>query len=201
MFTGIIECLGEVTQAVEEGTNLIYTIASPISHALKVDQSVAHDGVCLTVTNVDGSYHQVTAVRETLLRSNLESWKVGTAVNLERAMQQHARLDGHMVQGHVDATGTLLAIVPQDGSWALELEYPDAYRHLLVDKGSVCVNGISLTVVQPINNTFQLAIIPYTWEHTTLSQLVPGSKVNLEFDILGKYVARYLSLYPSVQSA
>lgn len=192
--------MGEVISIEEQGTNLLFTIASSISQALKVDQSVAHDGVCLTVTKVDGSYHQVTAVRETLLRSNLESWKLGTAVNLERAMQQHARLDGHMVQGHVDATGTLVAVETQDGSWLLSIEYPANYRHLLVDKGSICVNGISLTVVSPIENTFQLAIIPYTWENTTLSRLAPGDKVNLEFDILGKYVARYLSLYPSVQS-
>lgn len=195
MFTGIIESLGAVKGIRKEGSNVHFTIASPISEALKVDQSVAHNGVCLTVVALHDGAHTVTAVEETLLRSNLGQWKAGSLVNLERAMQANDRLDGHMVQGHVDATGSCLAVDERDGSWYFRFRYLPTEEHLLVDKGSVCINGVSLTVVEPLEDTFSVAIIPYTWENTNFRSIRPGDAVNLEFDIIGKYIARYVKLY------
>ncbi len=195
MFTGIIEAEGKVENIEKEGTNVHFTISSPISHELKIDQSVAHNGVCLTVTSLLENKYTVTAIEETLIRSNIGQLKNGTSVNLERAMLQHGRLDGHIVQGHVDATATCVSIKEVEGSWYFTFKFDKKNAHLLVDKGSVCVNGVSLTVVSPDEATFSVAIIPYTYEHTNFNQLKIGSSVNLEFDILGKYIARYADLY------
>jgi riboflavin synthase len=195
MFTGIIETTGRVTGIEKEGTNVHFTLESTIGKELKIDQSLAHDGVCLTVVALDGNRHTVTAVEETLLRSNLGQWKTGSRVNLERAMASNGRLDGHIVQGHVDATGLCTKVEELDGSWYFHFEYEPSPEHLLVDKGSVCVNGVSLTVVAPSENRFKVAIIPYTFEQTNFQQIRPGDRVNLEFDIIGKYISRYLALY------
>jgi riboflavin synthase len=195
MFTGIIETLGRVVAIQQEGTNYHYTIASKLSDELKIDQSVAHDGVCLTVVAQQPGQHTVTAIEETMQRSRLQEWKVGTVVNLERAMRPDSRLDGHMVQGHVDKVGRCTAVEDVDGSWYYSFEYEPAPEHLLVDKGSICVNGVSLTVVNPTEKTFSVAIIPYTYEHTNFHQIGVGQTINLEFDIIGKYIARHLALY------
>lgn len=195
MFTGIIEALGTVEELKTEGTNLHLTIASPISEELKIDQSVAHDGVCLTVVGRAPGRHTVTAVEETLRRSRLGDWQVGSRVNLERAMLAGARLDGHIVQGHVDATGLCTEVDERDGSWYYRFQYEPNPEHLLVDKGSICINGVSLTVVSPEADRFSVAIIPYTYEHTNFHALRPGDRVNLEFDIIGKYIARHMLVY------
>lgn len=195
MFTGIIEASGEVREIMQEGTNVHFTIASPISGALKIDQSVAHNGTCLTVVALDEGTHTVTAIEETLKRTNLGDWSVGSIVNLERAMKADARLDGHMVQGHVDATAVCTRVETRDGSWYFHFKYKPSEEHLLVDKGSICINGVSLTVVEPVEDRFSVAIIPYTYEHTNFNELLAGDRVNLEFDIIGKYIARYAHLY------
>ena len=197
MFTGIIESLGTVRSIREEGTNKHFEIASAISGELKVDQSVSHNGVCLTVVALGPGTHTVTAIEETLNRSNLGALKVGDAVNLERAMLAGARLDGHMVQGHVDGKGTCLGIDARDGSWYFRFSYEPSPEHLLVDKGSICVNGVSLTVIllTESQQLFSVAIIPYTFENTTFGSLRPGDEVNLEFDIIGKYIGRYMAVY------
>jgi riboflavin synthase len=198
MFTGIIEAFGHVQAIEKTGSNVHFTIASPISAELKIDQSVSHNGACLTVVALGEGTHRVTAIEETLRRTNLGQWRVGSLVNLERAMVANARLDGHIVQGHVDATGTCTAAQALDGSWAFGFEYDFQPEYLLVDKGSICVNGVSLTVVQPgiaegNKGRFSVAIIPYTFEHTNFGQLLAGDTVNLEFDVIGKYVARHLA--------
>ena len=195
MFTGIIEAQGRVERIEREGTNVHFTISSTVSDELKIDQSIAHDGVCLTVVAMTPGQHTVTAIEETLLRTRLGEWQEGTTVNLERAMKSNARLDGHMVQGHVDKTGECISVDDRDGSWYYRFRYEAAPEHLLVDKGSICVNGVSLTVVNPTVDEFSVAIIPYTYEHTNFHQLQVGSKINLEFDIIGKYIARHLALY------
>jgi riboflavin synthase len=195
MFTGIIEDLGQVKEMRTEGTNVHFTVESTITPELKIDQSLAHNGVCLTVVAVEGDQYTVTAVKETLDRSNLGQLQIDDVVNLERAMLGHSRLDGHIVQGHVDATATCLQVDEVDGSWYYTFQYHPTPDHLLVDKGSVCVNGVSLTVVDPVEDRFSVAIIPYTYEHTTFHRLKPGDSVNLEFDILGKYIAKYAALY------
>jgi riboflavin synthase len=198
MFTGIIETLGTITALHKEGSNVHFTIQSSISTSLKIDQSVSHNGACLTVVAIEGDTHTVTAIDETLQRTNLGAWNVGSEVNLERAMLAGARLDGHLVQGHVDATGTCLAVEDRNGSWLYTFEYALNPEHLLVDKGSVCVNGVSLTVVNPSKNTFSVAIIPYTYEHTTFHNIQVGDTINLEFDIIGKYIARHMAAYRSL---
>ena len=195
MFTGIIESLGIVENISLSGTNKEFTISSSISNELKIDQSLAHNGVCLTVTAIENGRHQVTAIDETLQRSNLGHLKVGQSINLERAMSGLSRFDGHLVQGHVDTVGSVTEVIDKDGSWIFTFNFPEENEHLLVDKGSVCVNGVSLTVNNPTHNTFQVAIIPYTFEHTTFNHLNPGDSVNLEFDILGKYIARYAKVF------
>lgn len=195
MFTGIIEALGKVVAMDREGTNVHITIESPLSHELKVDQSVAHDGVCLTVVACDQHAHTVTAIEETLKRTAIGLWVPGRLVNLERAMPANGRLDGHIVQGHVDATGRCTGIEAREGSHYVHFEYEPKPEHLLVDKGSICINGVSLTVVSPQENRFSVAIIPYTWQHTNFHQLQAGDRVNLEFDIIGKYIARHLAVY------
>ena len=195
MFTGIIESLGEVKQIRQEGSNVHFSIASGISSELKIDQSVSHNGVCLTVVNVQNNIHTVTAIEETLKRSNLGQWQVGSLVNLERAMLSNGRLDGHIVQGHVDGTGMCTQVEDRDGSWNFHFHYQPTPEHLLVDKGSICINGVSLTVVSPVDDLFSVSIIPYTYAHTTFQSIVEGDLVNLEFDVIGKYIARYAQLY------
>ena len=193
MFTGIIEAAGTITAVERERNNVHFTVRSPISAELKVDQSLSHDGVCLTVVALDQGTHTVTAVRETLNRTRLGDWEVGGVVNLERAMVAGGRLDGHIVQGHVDTVGECLNVQESGGSWYYTFRY--ATDDLLVDKGSICVNGVSLTVVEPTDDTFRVAIIPYTHDHTNFRELRAGSSVNLEFDIVGKYIARQLAVY------
>ena len=195
MFTGIIETIGTVTNIETEGTNYHFTIEADLAKEVKIDQSVAHNGVCLTVVQCDEKEYVVTAIQETLDRSSLGEWKVGSLINLERAMKANARLDGHFVQGHVDTTGKCVNVESVDGSWYYTFEYQPTEEHLLVDKGSVCINGVSLTVVHPVNNQFSVAIIPYTYEHTNFKTLQAGDTVNLEFDVIGKYIATYVTLY------
>lgn len=192
MFTGIIESLGKVKDIQQEGTNYHFTITSSLAKEFKIDQSVSHNGVCLTVVELGEDWYVVTAIEETLVRSSIGDLKIGDTVNLERAMLANARLDGHMVQGHVDTTGTCVEVKEADGSWYYTFEYEANPLHILVDKGSVCVNGVSLTVVEPTDNRFSVAIIPFTYEHTNFHTFEPGSRINLEFDILGKYIAKYM---------
>jgi len=193
MFTGIIETLGKVTDLRHEQGNLHITVASGIVNELKIDQSVAHNGVCLTVVGLTDETHTVTAIEETLNKTSLGHLKIGEPVNLERCMQMNARLDGHIVQGHVDQTATCIKFTELDGSWEYTFEYDPASGNVTVEKGSICVNGISLTVVNSGANYFSVAIIPYTYEHTNLHNVREGSIVNLEFDIIGKYVARLMN--------
>jgi riboflavin synthase len=190
MFTGIVETLGKVIHIQHEGTNIHFTIESNISKDLKIDQSVAHDGVCLTVTACNAQQHTVTAVAETMLKTNLGTWKADKAINLERAMKLGDRLDGHIVQGHVDTTGTCTERVAVDGSHLFHFEFPERFAALIIEKGSICINGVSLTAFNVGRNTFSVTIIPYTLEHTTFSGLQANDTINLEFDILGKYMLR-----------
>lgn len=195
MFTGIIESLGRVKSIEKDRLNVHFTIESNLSGELKIDQSVSHDGVCLTVVALGAGCHTVTAVDETLRRSNLGVWEVGRKVNLERCMPMGGRLDGHIVQGHVDTTAQCVEVLETGGSWRYTFRYQPSPEHLLVDKGSVCINGVSLTVVAPVGDLFSVAIIPYTWEHTSFQDLKAGEAVNIEFDIIGKYIARHLAVY------
>jgi len=192
MFTGIIETLGEITAINTEHTNIHFTISSAISHELKIDQSVAHNGVCLTVVALNDGTHTVTAIDETLRKTSLGNLKVGSKVNLERCMQMNARLDGHIVQGHVDQTAVCVKREELDGSWEYRFKYDASLGNVTVEKGSACVNGISLTVVNSVADEFSVFIIPYTFEHTNLHEVQVGDTVNLEFDIIGKYVARLM---------
>jgi riboflavin synthase len=194
MFTGIIETLGEVTELRQEQGNLHITVLSSIASELKIDQSVAHNGVCLTVVALSDGRHTVTAINETLQKSNVGHLKVGDLVNLERCMQMNGRLDGHIVQGHIDQTAICTEFREMHGSWEYTFEYDPAVGNVTVEKGSICVNGISLTVINSKKNIFSVAIIPYTFEHTNLQQVNVGSVVNLEFDIIGKYVARLMGV-------
>ncbi len=193
MFTGIIETQGEIVSLKEEGSNIHFDIASDISDELKIDQSVAHDGVCLTVVHLESGLHRVTAIKESLNVTNLSTWKPGRQVNLERCMIANGRYDGHIVQGHVDTVAECEDIKLEDGSWRFFFKHPESESNLTVKKGSVTINGISLTVVDSSPTGFSVAIIPYTYEHTNLNQVKPGDKVNIEFDIIGKYVAELLS--------
>lgn len=205
MFTGIIEALGTVQKVEKDRSNVHFTIVSSISGELKVDQSVSHNGVCLTVVETgelppalrmpNAAFHRVTAVEETLRRSNLGVWESGTLVNLERCLPMGGRLDGHIVQGHVDAVATCVEVLETGGSWRYTFRYQPSPEHILVDKGSVCLNGVSLTVVEPRDDLFSVAIIPFTWEHTNFKTLKAGDQANIEFDIIGKYISRYLALY------
>lgn len=192
MFTGIIEEVGEVSSIQKEAGNIHFTIASALSAGFKIDQSVAHNGCCLTVVAQNEKEHVVTAIQETLLKTNLGTWQVGSKINIERCMQLGGRLDGHMVQGHVDCIGTCTEVIDENGSWRFTFEHPNSY--VTVEKGSITVNGTSLTVVDSQKGRFSVCIIPYTYEHTNFKQIEVGMQVNLEFDIIGKYVARYLGL-------
>ncbi len=194
MFTGIVETTGTVVAVSQTGTNSTFTIESPISNTLKTDQSVSHNGVCLTVESVSNGSHTVTAIAETLSKTNLGYWQAGTVVNLERCVPMNGRLDGHLVQGHVDATATCESVSNQNGSWLFTFSYPKQFAHLIIEKGSICINGISLTVFNLVENRFSVAIIPYTFAHTNMQHLQAGNTVNIEFDMVGKYLARWKEL-------
>jgi riboflavin synthase len=193
MFTGIIEATGSISSVSAHGTNKTFRISSSLALELHVDQSLSHDGVCLTIESVLNDSYQVTAIAETLSKTSLSHWKPGSRVNLERCLQLNGRLDGHMVQGHVDTTAICTDRQNQQGSWVFRFEFPESYRNLVIEKGSVAVNGISLTCFGVTNKEFSVAIIPYTFENTNIGELVPGSLVNIEFDLIGKYVERMLS--------
>ncbi|KAA2219363.1 MULTISPECIES: riboflavin synthase [Maribacter] len=192
MFTGIIETLGTVTHLESKGGNLDITVSSGITSELKIDQSVAHNGVCLTVVEISGNAYRVTAIAETLKKTNLGDLKVGDRVNMERAMIMGSRLDGHIVQGHVDQTGVCTNIQEENGSWIFSFEYDPATGNPTIEKGSITIDGTSLTVVNSGTNTFNVAIIPYTYEHTRFNTYKVGTVVNLEFDVIGKYVAKLM---------
>ena len=194
MFTGIVEETGRVISLEPELENLHITVSCSFAHELKTDQSVAHNGVCLTVVSITPNQFTVTAISETLRRSNLGLLKVNDLINLERSMVMHGRIDGHIVQGHVDTTAVCVSVEDQKGSWLYTFEYDENPDFITVAKGSVCVNGVSLTVVDSSQNSFSVAIIPYTHEHTNFRELRKGNVVNIEFDVLGKYVTRYLSM-------
>jgi riboflavin synthase len=194
MFTGIIETIGTIDQVLTSGTNKTYWISSSLSPEFKVDQSVSHNGVCLTVEEIQGNRHRVTAIAETLQKSNLGHWKAGDLVNIERCMLMNGRLDGHIVQGHVDTTATCVGKKELDGSWEFRFSFPGQFGALVIEKGSISLNGISLTIFNVTENEFTVAIIPYTFEHTNIKTIQPSTSVNIEFDMMGKYVNRILSL-------
>jgi len=190
MFTGIIETIGKVVAIKKEKTNVHITIESSISKELKVDQSVAHNGVCLTVTSKNEKHHNVTAIDETIIKSNYRNIEIGSLLNLERCLKVGARLDGHMVQGHVDETAECIDVIEDKGSWRYFFKGSSKVESLVVNKGSICINGVSLTVVNTTGNFFEVAIIPYTYNHTTFKTLKKGEVVNIEFDIIGKYITK-----------
>jgi riboflavin synthase len=194
MFTGIIEGLGEIVKIEKEGENVHFSVKSDITNELKIDQSLAHNGVCLTVVGIQDSVYVVTAIKETLEKSSIGDLVVGSKVNLERAMLANGRFDGHVVQGHVDQTATCKSVEEQDGSWMFTFEYDSKNGNVTVEKGSITVNGVSLTVVNSLDNQFSVCIIPYTKEYTTFNTLKAGDNINLEFDIVGKYVARLMDM-------
>ena len=193
MFTGIIESTGLIVAIEAAGTNKHITIQCSMTDELKIDQSISHNGVCLTIVKIEGNTYTVTAIAETLLKTNLKQWQVGQKINLERCMPANGRFDGHIVQGHVDTTANCITIKDEQGSWLFTFELSsDSQTQLLVEKGSICINGISLTLVNVNNNQFSVAIIPYTYENTNMHQLTIGSIVNIEYDIIGKYISKML---------
>ena len=194
MFTGIVESLGKITNINLEEGNVDFTIESSISKELKIDQSVSHNGVCLTVVDVKNDTHTVTAVKETLDKSSLKNFNEGDSMNLERAMKLGERLDGHMVQGHVDGVAKCIEVNLNEGSWIYKFEFDKNWQSLLIEKGSVCINGVSLTVFGINDNTFCVTIIPYTFKNTSFKELKPGDLVNIEFDMVGKYLSRFYQL-------
>ncbi|MEP7318649.1 MAG: riboflavin synthase [Panacibacter sp.] len=194
MFTGIIESMGRVERIETAGSNKTFWISSPVSAELKIDQSVSHNGVCLTVELVQQNMHRVTAIDETLIKSDLGKWQPGDIVNMERCMLMNGRLDGHIVQGHVDATAVCIDKKDLDGSWLFRFSFPQQFNKLIIEKGSVAVNGISLTLFDVGINEFSVAIIPYTYEHTNMKQVFVGTTVNIEFDIIGKYIQRMMDV-------
>ncbi|WP_263602173.1 riboflavin synthase [Chryseobacterium sp. PET-29] len=193
MFTGIIEAVGIIEKIEENGSNIDFTLTCPFTSELKIDQSLAHNGCCLTVVKIEGDQYVVTAINETLEKTNLGKWERGTVVNLERCMKMDGRLDGHIVQGHVDKTGEVVNIENKDGSYFITISYDNNGGFVTVPQGSITVNGISLTVAKSEDHQFSVAIIPYTWEFTNMQYLRKGDKVNLEFDIIGKYIARLIN--------
>ncbi|MGI8634572.1 MAG: riboflavin synthase [Segetibacter sp.] len=194
MFTGIIEAFGIVHSVENQGTNTTFWISSPISDELSIDQGVSHNGVCLTVEQVRDGRHRVTAIQETLKKTNLADWEEGILVNLERCMIFNGRIDGHIVQGHVDATAVCVEKKEANGSWELRFQFPEEFASLVIEKGSISLNGISLTLFNVDSNSFSVAIIPYTYTHTNIQQIKEGSTVNIEFDMIGKYVNRMFTL-------
>ena len=199
MFTGIVEGLGKVASLMSVDENLHIKVACDFLSELKVDQSIAHNGVCLTVTELDKRYYEVVAVKETLMKTNLKHLKVGDMINLERCLKVGDRLDGHFVQGHVDCKAVCTSAEDHSGSWMFTFSFPEEYASLVVSKGSITINGVSLTVISPTLSSFSVTIIPYTYDHTTFKSLHIGDEVNLEFDILGKYIMKKLSLSEQVQ--
>lgn len=194
MFTGIIETLGTIKNIVKDQDNLVVTIQSNITNELKIDQSVAHNGICLTVVEIKEDNYSVVAIKETILKTNIGEWQIGDVVNLERAMKLGDRLDGHIVQGHVDQTGKCIAIENSNGSWYFTFEYDENLSNITIEKGSITINGTSLTVVNSKKNEFSVAIIPYTYENTNFHSFKIGTIVNLEFDVVGKYVKKLFGL-------
>ena len=195
MFTGIIEAFGKVVNLKKDQENLNLRLDSPLTRELKIDQSLAHNGVCLTVVDTLGDQYTVTAIQETLEKTNLGKLKIGDLVNLERAMMMNSRLDGHIVQGHVDQTGFCSEIDFRQGSWFFDFEYDQHQKNITIEKGSICVNGVSLTVVKSSLNKFSVAIIPYTYDHTNFHQIQKGDAVNIEFDMIGKYISKLYDLH------
>lgn len=194
MFTGIIENTGEINEILTTGTNKSFWVSSPLAGDLKIDQSLSHNGVCLTIEEIKDGMHRVTAIEETLIKTNLGSWQKDDIINLERCMQMNGRLDGHIVQGHVDCTAECIEVIEKAGSWEYTFSFPAEFAAFIIEKGSVTVNGISLTCFNVTNNHFTVAIIPYTFEHTNMSSLKQGDMVNIEWDMVGKYVSRIQSL-------
>lgn len=194
MFTGIIESTGRVQQIISNGSNKSFWIESSLAHELKVDQSLSHNGICLTVEEIKDGLHRVTAIEETIVKTNAGSWENGTIINLERCMQLNGRLDGHIVQGHVDCTAICDEVIEKAGSWEYRFSFPEKFAVLVIEKGSVCVNGISLTAFNVSSNSFTVAIVPYTYNHTNIKNLVVQDQVNIEWDILGKYIQRQKEL-------
>ena len=195
MFTGIIEAFGKVVNLKKDQENLHLRLESPLSREFKIDQSLAHNGVCLTIVDTAGDQYTVTAIQETLEKTNLGKLKIGDLVNLERAMMMNSRLDGHIVQGHVDQTGFCSGIDFRQGSWFFDFEYNQYEKNITIEKGSICVNGVSLTVVKSSLNKFSVAIIPYTYDHTNFHQIQKGDTVNIEFDMIGKYISKLYHLH------
>lgn len=194
MFTGIIEDIGIVKEVITTGSNYSFWVASALSAQFKVDQSISHNGVCLTVEEIKDGMHRVTAIDETLQKTNLRNWQPGSLINIERCLAINGRLDGHFVQGHVDVTGTCIKRIEKEGSWEYEIQFAEQFGELMIEKGSICINGISLTAFNVTRNTFTVAVIPYTFEHTNIKELTAGTIVNLEFDVIGKYIARRIHL-------
>ena len=192
MFTGLIEATGRVENIEKEGTNILFTMSCPFTKELKIDQSISHDGCCLTVYDIDNQQYKIAAIHETLEKTNLGNWEIGTEVNLERCVLMNGRLDGHIVQGHVDRTGVVKSIENKNGSHLITIEHSEKDGFITVPQGSIAVNGISLTVAYSGEGEFSVAIIPYTWEHTNLKHLSVGDRVNLEFDVIGKYIAKLI---------
>lgn len=192
MFTGIIEATGRVENIEKEGTNILFTMSCPFTKELKIDQSISHDGCCLTVYDIDNQQYKIAAIHKTLEKTNLGNWEIGTEVNLERCVLMNSRLDGHIVQGHVDQTGVVKSIENKNGSHLITIEHSEKYGFVTVPQGSIAVNGISLTIAYSGEGEFSVAIIPYTWEHTNLKHLSAGDRVNLEFDVIGKYIAKLI---------
>lgn len=194
MFTGIIETTGIIKDIFSSGTNKTFWVQSALAHQLTIDQSVAHNGVCLTVEEVKDGLYRITAIEETLLKTNLTGWKINTVVNIERCMQMNGRIDGHIVQGHVDTVATCIENIAKDGSWEYQFEFDKKFGALIIEKGSIALNGISLTIFNVKENGFTVAIIPYTYHHTNMQYLKQGDKINIEFDMVGKYVSRIMEL-------
>ena len=194
MFTGIIETTGFIKNMVINGGNRSFWIESPVSQELKVDQSVSHNGICLTVEEMNVNSHKLTAIQETALKTNVNEWKIGDTINLERSLKLESRLDGHFVQGHVDTVATCIEINEKQGSWEYEFRFRKKFSELIIEKGSICVNGISLTAFNVRKKSFKVAVIPYTYEHTNIQTVQRGHLVNIEFDLIGKYILRKLSL-------
>lgn len=194
MFTGIIESTGTIKEVIPKGTNCTFWVEWALSNKLKIDQSVSHSGVCLTIEAINGNLHQVTAIEETLKKTTLSKWKKGSIINLERCLQIGNRLDGHIVQGHIDCTGVCKKIKEVNGSWEYEFEFPKKFAGFVIEKGSITINGISLTLFKVRKKSFSAAIIPYTYHHTNIKNIKIGDKVNLEFDLVGKYLKRQLDL-------
>lgn len=194
MFTGIVEAMGTIRDVVTNGSNRTFWVESPLSSEFKIDQSVSHSGVCLTVEEISGNMHRVTAIAETLEKTNLGKWNTGSVVNIERCLPINGRLDGHFVQGHVDATGTCISKTDKQGSWEFVITFPEKFAPLVIEKGSISLNGISLTIFDVKKDRFTIAIIPYTYTHTDIQSVEPGSTINLEFDLIGKYILRKLTV-------